>query len=726
MSQAATWARAPLPSVSWSAAFATFAAAQRGRLAPWLAVAMGVGIGVYFAWPSEPDARLRWVAPTLVLAAFALGRRAPFAGWLLGLVAAAALGAALASWHAGTRSPALELPRGAVVVVGTVRQVDLLPEGRRITLDAPRLDSGETLSRHLRVRLKRDDLAPIRPGDTLTVRALLRPPAAPAYPGAWDFQRAAFFSGLGGSGFAIGRATVAAGEAAAPPLAGLRTILEARIAAALPGAEGAIAAALLTGSQSAIPQEAMAAMRDSGLAHLLSVSGLHIAIVMGLSFALIRGGIALVPPLALRIPGKATAALGALAVGGLYMLLTGAQVPMQRSFAMAAFATLALLTGRRAITLRAWALAAAIVLVLAPDALLGPSFQMSFAAVLALIAGWDALRPHLPRAGEGDPWARRLLIAGFGVIATSLLAGAATAPFALHHFGRVQLFGVFANAIAVPLTSVLVMPAGMAAAALMPFGLEDLALRPMGWGIEAMLVVARTVAAWPGASLAVPPIPPWGAAICGLGLAWLGLWRGGLRLLGLPLLALGLGSGAMAPAPDLLVAADARLIAWRHADGAVFAQTQSGASPLTRDAWARRWGQPEGAKLPEAATDPTCRPGACLVQPVTDGPIAVVLRGAQAEQAARRAGAARDPAASLDQARWCSEAAVVVSAEPVRGRCAAAVVDRFTVWRDGAHAVWLRPEGALIVSDRARRGARPWVPPPPRPRASEDPAATWE
>ena len=211
-------------------------------------------------------------------------------------------------------------------------------------------------------------------------------------------------------------------------------------------------------------------MRDSGLAHLLSVSGLHIAIVMGVSFAVLRFALAAVPPLALRLPGKPVAALGALGVGAFYMLLTGAEVPMQRSFAMAALATLALLTGRRAISMRGLALAAAVVLLLQPAAVLGPSFQMSFAAVMALIAGGEWLRPRLPAPERR--WRRRAAVALFGTVATSILAGAATTPFGLHHFGRLQLYGVVANAVAVPLTSALVMPAGMAAVALMPLGLE--------------------------------------------------------------------------------------------------------------------------------------------------------------------------------------------------------------------------------------------------------------
>ncbi|MFC7477074.1 ComEC/Rec2 family competence protein [Dankookia sp. GCM10030260] len=686
-------------------------AAERARLAPWLAVALGAGVLLYFGLPAEPPEAAIWLAPPLLALAVWTAARWPLPGWALGLVAAAALGFAAATWQAGRQPPMPDLPRGATILEARIAAVELLPDGRRLTLEAPRLDGGAPLARHVRIRLKQDDPATPQPGDLIRVRALVRGPAAPAYPGAWDFQRAAWFSGLAGNGFAIGRAEVTPGGAAPPLLAGLRTTIEARVTTAIPGAAGAVAAALLTGGQSAIPAGDLAAMRDSGLAHLLSVSGLHIAIVMGLTFGLLRLGLALIPWLALRLPGKALAALGALGVGALYLLLTGAAVPMQRSFAMAALATLALLTGRRALSLRAWALAAAAVLLLQPAALLGASFQMSFAAVLALIAGWEWLRPRLPRAGSGA-WRRRLALAAFGVVATSVLAGAATTPFGLHHFGRLQLYGVAANALAVPLTSALVMPAGMAAAALMPFGWEDLALVPMGWGVEGILAVARWVAAWPGAALTVPPIPAWGLGACAFGMLWLCLWGARWRLLGVPLIVLGMGSGAWQRPPDILVSADARLIGLRAGEGLAL-QRLSGASGLTRDSWLRLFGTAAAAGLPKtgelADGRLACTAGACTLRTGPAAPVAVLLRGAPPAEA-------------------CAGAALVVSAEPVRGRCAAQVVDRFAVWRNGAHAIWLEPGGARVLSDRAARGTRPWVPPVPVPRGtpSQDPPAPVE
>ncbi len=679
--------------------------AERGRLALWLPVALGCGVLLYFALPWEPPAAWGWAAlPGPVLAWWA-GRRHPHLGWAAGLLAAVALGLALACAQAARQPPALEPPRTATLLHGRVAQVEALPEGLRLTLEAARFGEGAAQSRRVRVRLKPEDPARPQVGDAVVVRALVRPPAPPAYPGAWDFQRAAWFSGLGGSGFALGPAQVEVAPAGPPLLAGLRAGIEARVAVTMPPGAGAVAVALLTGGQSAIPAADLAAMRDSGLAHLLSVSGLHIAIVMGLAFAVARLGFALLPWVALRLPGKLLAGVVALAVGCFYMLLTGAPVPMQRSFGMAALTTLALLTGRRAITLRGWALAAAVVMLIQPEAIIGPSFQMSFAAVLALISGWEWLRPRLNAMAPEHGWRRRLALAVFGLLATSLLAGAATTPFGLYHFGRLQLYGVAANAVAVPLTSALVMPAGMAAVALMPFGLEALALAPMQWGVEATLWVARFVAAWPGAAVVARPLPGWGLGLVSFGMLWLCLWQGPWRRWGLPLLAVGLLSGPLARPPDLLISGDARLIALHTNEGVVW-QRLAGANGLTREMWLRLWAAGQGQALPRegALAGTTCLPGHCVLRAV---PEVVLLRGDA-------------PGAA------CGRAALVISAEPVRGRCRARVVDRFSVWRDGAHAVWLHPAGVEVVSDRAFRGARPWVPPPPRPRGATEPLAPVE
>ena len=696
---------------------------EAGRLALWLPVAMGLGVLLYFLPRFEPP--VWWGACALVplVGALALRGRAPLLAWGLALVAAMGAGFALVAWHAARAAPPLDLPRGAMQLTGTVIEVDPLPGGLRLTLAEARWDAQMPPAlRSIRVRLRPNDPARPEPGDRVAVRALIRPPSAPAYPGAWDFQRAAFFEGVGGSGFALGPVEVTGRDGVAPPLSGLRAGIEARVMQALPGGVGAIAAALLTGGQSAIPPNDMQAMRDSGLAHLLSVSGVHIAIVMGLMFALVRGGLALWPGFALRFGTKPYAALAALAAGGFYMVLTGSQVPMQRSFAMAALVTLGLLVGRRALSPRVLAFAAVAVLLLNPAALIGPSFQMSFAAVLGLIAGWEAARPWLARGNAPRPIWQRAGLLVLGSVATSVIAGLATTPFGLHHFGRLQLYGVAANAVAVPLTSLLVMPAGMAAMLLMPFGLDAWPLAVMGWGIEGILAVARGVASWPGAALAMAPLPGWGLALMAFGFLWLCLWRTRWRLLGLLPIALGFAGWSVVGMPVALASSDGRLFAFQT-DGQVFVERRPGASRFIGESWLRGFGDDAATPLPAsgelAEGRIVCTPASCLLRDAAGAPAVLLLRPAVPPRGQRAA-----PDFRRGPHPACGTAPVILSPEPVRGDCpGSVVVDRFSVWRDGAHAVWL---DGRVVSDRAFRGERPWVPPRPTPRAQtqEPPAET--
>ena len=431
----------------------------------------------------------------------------------------------------------------------------------------------------------------------MRLRALLRPPSPPAYPGGWDLQRDAFFTGLGGYGFALGHSQTGGRRLAlrfrAPPSGAARHDRPADRGGAAADRAG-IAATLLTGNASDIPAADHQAFRDSGLAHLLAVAGLHIGIVMGLIMALVRTSLAASERAALFWPIKEIAAVAALAAGGAYMLLTGMHVPIMRSFAMACLFTLALLAGRRAVSLRGLALAAVALMLIEPAQVPGVSFQMSFSAVLALIAGYEALRPHLHRLCGQAAAAAASRCMSAALALTSLLAGIASAPFGAYHFGRVQLYFIPSNMVAVPLTAFWVMPAGLIALALMPLHLEALALVPMGWGIEAILWVARTASSWPDATLPAPPIPT-GASSCSAS-AWRGWGCGAaaVRLAGIALIALGLVSPALYRPPDMLVSADASLIALRT-PSRIYVEAGPGAAAFTLDAWTQFWALPEAA-----------------------------------------------------------------------------------------------------------------------------------
>jgi competence protein ComEC len=287
------------------------------------------------------------------------------------------------------------------------------------------------------------------------------------------------------------------------------------------------------------------------------------------------------------------------------------------------------------------------------------------------------------------------------LLLTSALAGTFSAPFGAYHFGRVQIYFVLANLVAVPITAFWIMPAGMISLLLMPLHLEAVALLPMAWGIEAILWIGRHVAALPSAVFAVSPPPSWGMLVLSLGIAWVGLWRTRLRWAGVLAMAVGLASPAFDRKPDILVSADARIIAVRTPEGA-FQFAHSGASHFTRESWLQLWALPQFSEFPvtgSAAGDTvSCLADACTVRRrASAGTMATVLRG---------------PPAAED-----CDSDVLVSLEPIRLRCYEWMpwVDRFDVWRNGAHAIWLDPAGPRILSDREFRGSRPWVPPPPVP-----------
>ena len=668
--------------------------AERGRFAPWLAVAMIAGAAGYFALAAEPTFWSEGLAVIGGTAACVLSWPWPACRFAAFLLTAAALGF-VAGQVRTDRAPVMdELPSRAAVLTAAVRGVDTLPDGRRLVLEKVRLGpDAPPLQRMVRVRMKRGDATAVAAGDQVQVRALLRPPFPPNYPGAWDQQRDAFFNGLAGGGTALNPVVVLQHR---PPsgwagwVQGVRDAVAGRAMAALPGPAGAIAATLLTGSAYAIPPADRAAFRDAGLAHLLAVAGLHIGIVMGLFMFATRFGLAAWPHAALHWPAKAIAAGAALAAGAAYLVLTGAHVPIIRSFAMASLVTLGVVVGRRALSLRGLALGAAALVLIAPQEVVGPSFQMSFGAVLALIAGYEALRPVLARL-HGPGWRR---VAGHlaALVLTSLLAGTASAPYGAFHFGHIQLYFIVANMVAVPLTATV--GAAVGRARVVPDAVGDRAGRVhadgMGHRRDPVDRAAGVVLA--GGDVA-------GAAFAGLG-------TGSVQprtCLALPVAHAAAAAGRRRHAGRAAVAlgdAVARRagVARRAADRrprsrrVPVAGTRPGASRFVREAWADHLGG-GAALVPIAAGAPAgCDEKACRIGSV------LLLRNGE-----RQAD--------------CAGVALVISSEPARDVCpGAALLDRFTVWRDGAHAVWLQPGGPAVLSDRAARGDRPWVPPPPKPR----------
>lgn len=676
--------------------------AEQTRWPLWIPAGIGAGVALYFALTAEPPPWLGGAVFAAAVAAAWLGRRR---------LAVLALACALMSVAAGfaaaqlrthwVAAPLLMREAGPAPVTGRVVAVERLADGARVVLtglSVPRLAARATPER-VRIRLiARHGLPPV--GAVIRITAVLHPPQGPGEPGAFDFQRHAFFAGLGAVGYAL-----SAPEVVTPPsphlwdragvaLEALREHIADRVAASVDGAgEAAVTTALLNGEQTGIPEPLMQAMRGSGLAHLLSISGLHIALVAGIIMVAVRVLLALVPFVALRLPVKEMAAFAGLLAAVAYTGVVGAPVPTLRSVLMTGLVLAAVVVGRDPLSMRLVAFAGVAVTLMAPDSLLGASFQMSFAAVVALIAVYEKVSSPIARLRADLGWLGRGALGLAGIALTSVVATIATLPFGLYHFQTISLYGVLSNMIAIPVTSVWVMPCSLIAYALMPLGWEGPALTAMGWGVWVVNRTAETVAALPGATLTAPAMPAWGLAVVVTGGLWAAVWQRPWRYAGLAVAAVGLASPFLTTRPDVLIAAEGTVMAVRGADGRLMISGRSDRR-VVEDWTARDGDRTPGRPLwPRTGRSAdgrlTCDAMGCLYR--LHGQVVALSRA--------------DTGLEED----CRTASAVVTRTGVR-RCAAPVViDSWALHRRGAHTLTITPHGIRVDSVGAGRGRRPWT-----------------
>jgi competence protein ComEC len=695
--------------------------AQRDRWPLWLPVFFGIGIGLYFALPVEPWIGLGAI-PCLGLAAglWAMRRSTiPFA--VLAASLAMGLGFSAAQIRtAWVAAPVLGRNITVAVVEGVIDEVEMLPDGgQRLTIEDLLFDRPDlAVPARIRIRLK-----PVHGtaavGDRIRVRAMLMGPPQPVMPGAFDFARWCWYKQFGAVGSALGPPEILrAGETSSwlRFVNGVRHNVTARIQAVLPGDTGAVAAALTSGDQMPISAPMMQAYRDSGLAHILSISGLHITMAAGLVFVGLRTLLALIPAIALRHPIKKWSAALAIGFAWFYTLLAGSPVPALRSFYMTGLILVAVLLDRVALSMRLVAWAAVAVMVAAPDEMIGPSFQMSFAAVVALIAAYETLTPKQAEWRSAHPgWMAGTALYVFGVVMSTLIAGTATAIYGVYHFNRFAVWSVAANMLAVPLTGFWVMPWALLMFLLMPLGLEAIALVPMGWGVAGVNWIAKWVAGWPSSAINVPVMPLWGLVVFTLGGCWLVIWRGPLRWWGLAPMAVAFLGMALYQPPDLLIDGRGDGLAVRTQDGRLLQNGKGGR--ILKESWARRAGPEAPERWPKRSSSRDgrlrCDESGCLWR-VADRVVALVRDEDEPEAA-------------------CAGADVVISRVPIRGACRGPrlVVDRFDLWRKGPHVLWFEADTIRVETVAGWQGDRPWSwrpqsrkkpqeAPPPTPPKSEE------
>lgn len=672
-----------------------------GRLVVWLPIAFGTGIAVYFTAEREPA---WWAGLSLAVAAVIIAillRERPVAFAISVAVTAIAAGFVTAILRSIVIAhPILPTPAFGAEISGFVEVREERERSDRIVIRVRDFNAARSRIKPERVRIavRKGTAPPV--GAFVTLKARLNPPLQPLRAGGYDFARDLYFHGIGGIGFVLGRIKV--GEP--PEAAGLwlryaaainaiRDVIDARIRQAVSGDKGSIASALITGKRDAISAPVNNAMYVSSLAHVLSISGYHMAVVAGVVFFSFRALFALVPILASRYPIKKWAALAALAAATFYLLLSGAEIATQRSFVMTAIVLIGVMFDRPALTLRTIAVAAFAVLLLTPEAVVHPSFQMSFAATLALVAGYERGLPWFSAIPDTSLGSRIALWGGreiVGLVFASLLAGFATTPYAAYHFHRLAPYGVLANLLAMPVVSAWVMPAGLLALLAMPFGFDGLLWRVMGEGIGWMIEVALFVANLPGAVGHVSAFGPGPLLLGTAGLIVLCLLRSPLRWLGAVIGTIACVWALHGQKPDIFVSTDGHVVAARNPAGKLSILKQR-----DDDFTIREWLLADGdARLARDATlsdEVRCDDSGCVSR-LSDGSLIALSLLPEA----------------LDED--CRRAAVVVTARLGPADCAATLIDRSKLRSTGAVSFRRNGNSFDIIAARPPGYDRPWVP----------------
>ncbi len=684
----------------------------------WLPVAAGAGVFLYLAADREP---VLWL-PLLLLAASAgacvalRARPGPLGAALVALALAGGFVSAelRARWVA---TPMLDRIR-IVRLTGWVEEVDLRPAGARVLLAVATADGLDAAHLPRRVRLTAKRLGDVAAGAAVAVTARLLPPSRAAAPDGYDFARDAYFSGIGAVGSVLGRiapAPAAAGDAG--PAARLRRAVDRarndlalRVSAVVgDGDTGAIAAAMVTGKRDLLSANGREVIREAGIFHIITIAGVQMTLVAGLVFGLARRALALSPALALRHPIKSWAALVALAGAVAYDIGTGSRIGTQRALFMTAIMLVAVLVGRRALTMRNLGFAALAVVAIEPEQVAGASFQLSFAAVSALIAVQEARARRAPddlfaepkpRAPKAPPWRGRAARAGQGVLhllGATVFATLATASFMAAEFHELSPYVFVGNPLTLAMIEFFAVPGALLGTLLYPLGLDAPVWHWVGWGIRAVLWVARILGSAPMSTLHVPAFAPWALPCLALALLSTVIWRTALlRLTAVPFLVLGLLGATTGPRDDVVVAPTGDALAIRGPDGRL--GTLGKASGFTAEQWLRADGDPRDADaLGKAAlvlTGARCDRLGCTAPLPGGGAVALVTDA---------------PAFAED----CRRAAIVVTPLVAPSPCAAALVlDRIALEASGAVALRRTGDGWARRDARATGEDRPWSPAP--------------
>jgi len=658
----------------------------------WILVLLAVGIAFYFGITTELPV---WIGLTCVFISglttyYLRDYYIVFLSTLsLTIIFIGFSSAQLRTFHIDTK--VLPYSVGPAQIQGRI--VEVIPHEKGVKLVLDNLQISRLRADHVPSRVRLHVNSPktiVKTGQWIRTHAVLKPLPEPVSPHAFDFQRYAYFKGIGAIGFIYGDLEILSdkGSTISTLFDNLRLAIQQRLHIHFPNETDknilALGVTFLTGSKGLIEENILEDVRKAGLAHLLAISGLHIGLVCAMFFFSIRYILALFPVIALRYPIKKWAAVFAIFATLFFTLLTGASVPTLRAFIMSTIVLIGVLLNRKAISLRTVAWAAIVILLIFPESLLGASFQLSFAAVTALVAFYEYRKPQL-----NTPKIWRYLK---DIFTTSLIATAATTPFSAFHFNRIALWGIAANLVAIPITVFIIMPFGLASLILMPFNLETFPLWVMGNAISALLWVARETANLPFSQINIAALSEPALILATFAGLFLCLLKSKIRFALCAILCLfTLINIIQHDHPDILISGDGKLSAIHTKKGDIVV-SQHRSAAYARENWLRRWGKDEHNHNP-FDQQLACDTQGCLFQ--RQNGFQVIFN----KQA-------------MALGEDCQNADLLITTQNSPATCHKPryIIDHYELKHKGAHAIYLNNSNIIKVeTSRDVRGQRPWT-----------------
>lgn len=657
-------------------------------------MALASGISLYFSLLWHPSPAWLLLATSLVVT-LVFARKLPYDVIRFMLFSATIVGIGFSVCiirDLVVSAPVLQ-KKLVVTLTGIILEKSSGTKARRLVLGdltfIGRIDIPEMRTIRLTVR---KPIRELEPGDVVKVKAVLLPPPAPAYPGGYDFQRHAYFQSIGAVGYSIGDFQIL-GEVSGflansrKLSARLRSSIASQISRLASSETIGFITAISTGDKRAIPSNQLDNMRHSGLAHLLAISGLHMGMIGGLIFFSFRFLLSLWPFLALNYPIKKIAAIVALMGLVGYLFVSGMSISAVRAYIMISAMFLAICFDRTALSFRMVVIAAIVILLLFPESLTTASFQMSFAAVFALISFYEIVGGKLGQFARSGGIIRRLFAYVLGVVLTSLIAGLATAPFAIYHFGQFATYSLFANLIAVPIMGLWVMPWAIIAFLMLPFDLA-LPFQMMGVGVAYILWIANETAHWPEAVQYLGTYSTIKMILVALFSMWFMIWKTTIRWLAVPAMVGLMLFYTPSLSPNMLVSGSGNLFAIGTENNRLYLSSRR-IEKFEAERWRLLFGDIQIARNYDKIK---CDPYGCVYRSI-DSIISF-------------------PKTQLALTIDCTRSDMILSRVPVRKTCKTPhIIDKFDLWRNGAHSIWLKEKGSYdIKTVNGVRGNRPWVP----------------